>query len=61
MRHRFVQILGKQDDTESSDVLISRFWAPAKAQPRHALTGQGSSDVVDLASWKTARDARRER
>jgi hypothetical protein len=58
MRQRLVQVLKREDDIDSHDVVAGRFWASAKPLRRSPRI-PGESSVVDLAQWIAALDVGR--
>jgi hypothetical protein len=55
MRQRFVQVLGKPDDSDLQDPIVGRFWVQAKPLARPSLPRTQTAAVVDLAQWVIAR------
>ena len=54
MRQRLVQVLTKDDRDEPMDALVRRFWSQSARRP----IGPTGAGVVDLSSWRRARDKR---
>ncbi len=58
MRQRLVQVLKREDDIDSHDVVAGRFWTSAKPLRRSPRIPDQTS-VVDLAQWMATRDVGR--
>jgi len=61
MRQRLVQVLRRQEDSDSLDLVLGRFWAPAKPLRRSPAPASDPKNVVDLAGWIAERDERQGR
>jgi hypothetical protein len=60
MRQRLVQVLKREDDTNSAlDVVVGRFWASAKPLRPCPRIAPERTNVVDLARWIEARNSGR--